>query len=101
VIASFITPFRTQREAAQAIIGADDFIEVYIHATYETCAKRDPKGLYAKAAAGGVKQFTGRDSAFEGPDTASRALVIDTETIDAPSSLEQLHAAVLPRLKFS
>jgi len=101
VIASFITPFRSQREAARAIIGEDDFIETYIHASYETCAKRDPKGLYAKAAAGGVKQFTGRDSAFEGPDTASRSLVIDTEKIDAAGALEQLHAAVLPHLKFS
>ena len=101
VIASFITPFRSQRDAARAILGDDDFIEVFIHASYETCARRDPKGLYAKAAAGGVKQFTGRDSAFEAPEAGSRALVIDTETLDAAGALNQLHTAVLPRLTFS
>jgi len=101
VIASFITPFRAQREAARVIVGADDFIEVYVHATFETCAKRDPKGLYAKAAAGGVKQFTGRDSVFEGPSAGDGTLVIDTENTDAAGALEQLHSAVLPRLKFS
>jgi adenylylsulfate kinase len=102
VIASFITPQRAHRELARSIVGADDFVEVYIAASFETCARRDPKGLYAKAGAGGVKQFTGKDSSFEPPtaeDTA--ALTINTEAGTAADSLAQLHAAVVPRITFT
>jgi adenylylsulfate kinase len=101
VIASFITPQRAHRQLARSIIGAEDFFEVYIAASFETCAKRDPKGLYAKASAGGVKQFTGKDSSFEPPSAEDRdALTINTEAGTAPDSLAQLHAAVLPRITF-
>jgi len=100
-LCSFITPFRSLREQARDIIGAEDFIEVYVRASYETCAKRDPKGLYAKVSAGGVKQFTGKDSAFEEPAADSPALVIDTEGREAVESLHQLHTAILPRLRIS
>lgn len=101
VIASFITPLRAHRQLARSIIGAEDFLEVYIAASFETCARRDPKGLYAKASAGGVKQFTGKDSLFEPPAAEDRgALVIDTEAGPAEASLAQLHAAVSPRILF-
>jgi adenylylsulfate kinase len=101
VIASFITPQRAHRELARSIIGAGDFIEIYIAASFETCAKRDPKGLYAKAKAGGVQQFTGKDSSFE-PPTAEDidALTIDTEAGPAEASLAQLHSAVSPHITF-
>lgn len=99
VIASFITPQRAHRQLARSIIGADDFLEVYVSASFETCARRDPKGLYAKAKAGGVQQFTGRDSSFEPPAADDRdVLIIDTEAGPAEASLAQLHAAVLPRI---
>ncbi|HEY8932641.1 MAG TPA: adenylyl-sulfate kinase [Rariglobus sp.] len=101
VIASFITPQRAHRQLARSIVGADDFLEVYVSASFETCARRDPKGLYAKAKAGGVQQFTGRDSSFEAPAADDRdVLIIDTEAGPAESSLAQLHAAVLPRITF-
>lgn len=100
-LCSFITPTRQQRQAARAIIGAEDFIEVYVRASYETCAARDPKGLYAKAHSGQVKQFTGRDSGFEPPTDADAALVLDTEAEGPGASLERLHAAVLPRIQIS
>jgi adenylylsulfate kinase len=101
VVCSFITPLRAQREAARAIIGGADFLPVYVKASYETCAKRDPKGLYAKVVAGGVKQFTGRDSAFEEPLPHDGGLVIDTEQESAEASLEHLYLAVVPALRFS
>ena len=70
-------------------------------ASFETCAARDPKGLYAKARAGNVQQFTGRDSAFELPlPEDPDARVIDTEAGTATDSLNQLHAIVLPRITF-
>lgn len=101
VIASFITPLRAHRQLARSIIGADDFLEVYVAASFETCAKRDPKGLYAKAGAGGVKQFTGKDSAFETPSSEDIGTVtIDTEAGGPAESLAQLHAVVSPRITF-
>lgn len=101
VIASFITPQRAHRQLARTIIGGDDFIEVYIAASFEACAQRDPKGLYAKANAGGVQQFTGKDSSFETPAVDDGGvLTINTEAGTPETSLAQLHAAVLPRITF-
>jgi adenylylsulfate kinase len=100
-LCSFITPLRAHRALTREIIGAADLLEVYVHARFETCAARDPKGLYAKAAAGQVGQFTGKDSGFEPPTAEDAAtLVIDTEAAPAERCLAQLHAAVLARIKF-
>ena len=101
VIAAFITPQRALRQLARGIIGAEDFVEIYVSASFETCARRDPKGLYAKAGAGQVAQFTGRDSAFEPPAAGEAALVLDTEAGPPEQSLEKLHAFVVPRLRLS
>jgi adenylylsulfate kinase len=97
-ICSFITPLRTLRQSARDIIGAEDFFDVYVKASFETCARRDPKGLYAKAGAGGVKQFTGKDSAFEEPASGEAALVIDTEAESPETSLNGLYAAVRTKI---
>jgi len=76
VFVSVITPLRRQRSLAGEIIGPD-FHEVYVKADFDTCAGRDPKGLYAKAKEGKISQFTGKDSGFEEPEAA--ALVLDTQ----------------------
>lgn len=99
-LCSFITPSRQQRASARAIIGAADFLEVYVHASFETCAARDPKGLYAKAKAGGVKQFTGKDSGFEPPASEDGAITIDTEKASPEACLDQLYALVSQRIQF-
>jgi len=91
-ITSFICPTRELRELARGIIGPADFQEVFVKASFETCARRDPKGLYAKAAAGEIKQFTGRDSAFEPPAAGDDALILDTEANPVEVSLETLRA---------
>lgn len=93
-IVSFITPREEFREAARAIVGEDDFREVYVKASYAVCEERDVKGLYAKAKAGEIPDFTGKGSAFEEP--AEPWLTIDTEKTTPEESLEQLFAAVLP-----
>jgi adenylylsulfate kinase len=99
-LCSFITPLRAHRALARDIIGGADLLEVYVKASFETCARRDPKGLYAKASAGGVGQFTGRDSAFEEPAAdAPDTLVLDTEAASPEACLDTLHAAVLPRIR--
>ena len=100
VICAFITPQRVHRELARTIIGSGDFNEIYVAASFDTCAKRDPKGLYAKARAGGVQQFTGRDSSFEPPVAGDNALLIDTEVETVDASLDRLHAAVASRIHF-
>jgi adenylylsulfate kinase len=63
-------------------------VEIYIHASFETCASRDPKGLYAKVAAGEIKQFTGKDSGFEEPESPD--LRIDTEEIEPAGAVEKI-----------
>jgi len=93
-LAAFITPKNELRQLARKRIGDEDFIEVYVKCSFETCAERDVKGLYAKAQAGDVKQFTGKDSVFEEPDAAIPDLVIDTDTENETESLEKLYQLV-------
>lgn len=85
---SVITPRRELRALAREVIG-EDFHEVFVKADYATCAKRDPKGLYAKAHAGEIKQFTGKDSGFEEPE-GEADLVLDTDAHSAEESARQL-----------
>jgi len=98
-IASFITPRNELRAMARKIIGDEDFLEVFVKCSFETCEQRDVKGLYAKAKAGEIKNFTGRDSSFEEPDNAD--LVIDTDAEDLEASLEHLLGAVKPLIERS
>lgn len=69
VLVSFISPFARERKLAREIAGDIRFIEVYIDTPLQVCEARDPKGLYAKARAGLIKNFTGIDSPFEVPDS--------------------------------
>lgn len=77
VIAALISPFRAERERAAQIIGEDSFREVHISTSLEVCAERDVKGLYAKARAGLIPEFTGISSPYEAP--VSPCLRIDTQ----------------------
>jgi len=97
-IASFICPKRELRSMAREIVRPDDFLEVYVKASFEECARRDVKGLYAKAAQGGVKQFTGKDSGFEEPVPQDDVLVLDTENERAEESCSILLKKVRERI---
>jgi len=99
VLASFITPKRALRSLAAEIVGGDDFTSIYIQASFETCAQRDVKGLYAKAAAGQVAQFTGKDSSFEVPEANDADWVISTESQTEASSVDELFSRILPIVK--
>ena len=96
-INSFITPKQRYRELARDIIGNNDLFEVYVRCSFATCERRDVKGLYAKARAGKVAKFTGRDSEFEEPDRPD--LVVDTDEMDLDGALELLHARCRDRLR--
>lgn len=66
-IAAFISPFREVRDKAKEIIGAENFIEIHVDTPLDICEQRDTKGLYKKARAGEIKQFTGISSPYEAP----------------------------------
>jgi len=68
VMAAFISPFRADRQIVRDILPEGQFVEVFMDATLEVCKSRDPKGMYAKAERGEIKQFTGIDSPYEAPD---------------------------------
>jgi bifunctional enzyme CysN/CysC len=98
VVTSLISPFAAERAKARAIIGAG-FHEVYVKADLATCETRDPKGLYAKARAGEIRNFTGIDSPYEAPAAAD--LVIDTAAATPAQAVAALAAfvegAIAPR----
>ena len=81
VIASFISPFRSERETLVNIIG-DDFYEVYVDASIETCESRDPKGLYKRARAGVIPEFTGISSPYEPPENPAIHLRTDNASVE-------------------
>lgn len=98
-ITSFICPRNELRTLAREIVGQADFLEVYVECSFETCEQRDVKGLYAKAKAGQVQNFTGRDSSFEAPEPRDAAdLILNTDNQAEGESLDQLYHAVRPRV---
>ncbi|WP_309083691.1 sulfate adenylyltransferase subunit CysN [Chelativorans sp.] len=68
VLVSFISPFRAERRMARELMGEGEFVEVFVDTPFEECARRDPKGLYARALKGELKNFTGVDSPYEAPE---------------------------------
>lgn len=87
-INAFISPFRSDRDQSRDLIDKGHFIEVYIKASLETCIQRDPKGIYKRALAGEIKDFTGISSPYEAPENPE--LVIDTEQLSVTESAEKL-----------
>ncbi len=88
VLVSFISPFRSERRMARELMGPGEFIEVFVDTPIEICMQRDPKGLYEKARAGEIKNFTGIDSPFDVPETAE--VTIKTVTADATHHAETI-----------
>jgi bifunctional enzyme CysN/CysC len=71
---SFISPFRAERDMARALFAPGEFLEIYVDTPLDVCEQRDPKGLYKKARAGQLKNFTGIDSPYEPPQRAELRL---------------------------
>ena len=87
-LVSFISPFRAERRMAREMLEDGEFIEVYIDTPIEVCRQRDPKGLYKKADAGELKNFTGVDSPYEAPEGAE--IRIDTTTGEPDEHAEKI-----------
>jgi len=93
VIAAFISPYRNVRDYARK--ETTNFLEIYVKCSVQTCAKRDPKGLYKKASAGEIKDLTGPQDLYEEPTTPD--LIVDTEKLNLAESVD----AVIKKLENS
>ena len=87
-IASFISPFRSDRRLVRDLFDPDEFIEVYVSAPLEVCEERDPKGLYKRARAGEIPHFTGIDSDYEPPEREH--IVLNTTALTPEQSADKL-----------
>lgn len=90
VITSFISPFRAEREMARTLFEDGEFIEIFIDTALEICEQRDPKGLYRKARAGEIKNFTGLDSPYEAPENPD--LRLDTTLLTVEQAADEILA---------
>jgi adenylyl-sulfate kinase len=96
VLSAFISPFNADREQVKNIVGADNYIEVFVDTPIEVCEQRDVKGLYKKARAGEIKNFTGIDSPYEKPGKPD--VIVPTDKMSVNDSLDLLLNFVLPRI---
>ena len=95
VLTAFISPFRAEREMVRKMLPEGEFIEVFVDTPLAEAEKRDPKGLYAKARAGEILNFTGIDSPYEAPDDAE--IVIDTMELSAEEAADRIVEELLKR----
>jgi adenylylsulfate kinase len=79
---AFISPFRKDREKVRAIVGNDRFIEIFVDCPIEVCIERDPKGIYARALRGEIKEFTGISSPYETPENPDIVIHSDRERFE-------------------
>ncbi len=96
VIASFVTPTEDLRSLARKTIGNDDYFEVWVSTSLEECERRDVKGLYAKARAGMIQNFTGIDAPFDIPESPS--ITVDTEDSSPEECVKAIYDIVRPRI---
>jgi adenylyl-sulfate kinase len=97
VLSAFISPFEADREQVKNIVGSENYIEVFVDTPLEVCEQRDVKGLYKKARAGEVKNFTGIDSPYEQPRNPD--IAIKTNELTLEQSVGELMKIVVPKIK--
>ena len=101
VITAFISPVSPDRRRAReiALEGEADFIEIFVNAPLEVCEQRDPKGLYKKARAGEIKEFTGINAPYEAPTIPE--IVVHTDQQSPEESVAAILEQLLPRLRMT
>jgi len=93
VMTAFISPFRAERQMALELIGAENFIEVFVDTPLAVCEQRDPKGLYKKARSGQLPNMTGINSPYEAP--INPELIVDTAQRGVEAALEDINQVLL------
>lgn len=96
VLSAFISPFKYDREWVKEIVGPKNYIEVFVDCPLSVCEGRDAKGLYKKARAGEIKNFTGLDSPYEKPENPD--VIIHTDKLSIEDSMEVLLNALVKRI---
>lgn len=97
VLAVFISPFKSDRKLVRELVGKGDFIEVFINCPLEICELRDPKGLYKRARAGEIKDFTGVSSPFEIPDRPE--IEIRSDQMGVEQAAEKIVKQIKPKIE--
>jgi bifunctional enzyme CysN/CysC len=93
VLTAFISPFISERRMVREMLPEGEFMEVFVNTPLDVAESRDVKGLYKKARAGNLKNFTGIDSPYEAPEAPD--VVVNTTTLSAEEAAEQVIAAIL------
>lgn len=97
-LSAFISPTKEIRDLSKEIIGREDFIEIYVNPPLAECEKRDTKGLYKKARAGEIADFTGISAPFEPP--VNPDVDIDTSSFSVEECVEQILKVILPKINY-
>ena len=98
-LTAFVSPFKSDRQTVRELVGEDNFIEVFVDCPLEVCEARDVKGLYKKARAGEISNFTGISSPFESPEKCDIRIPTNEWTLE--KSVDELFNVVLKKLELS
>jgi adenylylsulfate kinase len=97
-LTAFISPYRDDRERVRAIVGADNLREVYVKCPLDVCESRDVKGMYRRARAGEIREFTGISSPYEPPEAPD--LEVDTSVLSLAECVERVLQLIEPAIAF-
>lgn len=96
VIGAFVSPYKKDRENIKNVVGNSNFVEIFVNTSIEECEKRDVKGLYKKARAGEIKDFTGINAPYEAPENPDVEVITDNSTIE--ESVEIIFNKIIKKL---
>jgi len=97
VLAAFVSPYKKDRENIAHIVGNDNFVEIFVNTSLEECERRDVKGLYKKARAGEIKDFTGVNAPYEAPDSPDVEVITDDLSLE--DSVLKIYNEIKSKLK--
>ena len=99
VLCAFVSPFRKDRDVLREVVNEEDFVEIFVNCPVEVCEERDVKGLYKKARAGLIKDFTGISSAFEAP--LNPEIILNTNELSLEKCVEKILSLLLQKIQKS
>jgi len=97
VLAAFVSPYKKDRKNIENIVGRNNFVEIFINTSIEECEKRDVKGLYKKARAGEILNFTGINAPYEAPENPDIEIITDNKTVE--ESVNEIYKIIKSKLK--